>query len=62
MMVGYIGNGERACAVVLDADARSHCLSYGDELFGYRVSAVRSASIEFVDAAGVEIVRYLGGL
>ena len=62
MMVGYIGNGERSCAVVLDADARSHCLSYGDELFGYRVSAVRSASIEFVDAAGVEIVRYLGGL
>ena len=62
VMVGYLGNSERACALVLDADQRSRCLSYGDELFGYRVSAVRSDSIEFVNAAGAEIVRYLGGL
>ena len=62
VMVGYIGNSERACALVLDGDERSRCLSYGDELFGYRVSAVRSTSIEFVGATGVETVRYLGGL
>ena len=62
VMVGYIGNSERACALVLDADQRSRCLSYGDEIFGYRVSVVRSDSIEFINAAGVGIVRYLGGL
>ena len=62
VMVGYVGNSEHACALVIDADQRSRCLSYGDEIFGYRVSAVRSDSIEFVSAAGAEIVRYLGGL
>ena len=62
VMVGYIGNSERACALVLDADQISRCLSYDDELFGYRVSAVRSDSVEFADANGAKIVRYLSGL